>query len=291
MKISIVIISWNTKQVTRDCLRSLDQSLAADKLASQTEVIVVDNGSTDGSPAMIKKEFPHVTLILNRQNVGFGRANNQGIAKANGDRILLLNSDTIVFPGAVKKLSAFVEAHPRAGVVGPRLKNADGTPQPSAGSFPDPWTVFLMLFMEHFVPVRRVRAAFPKSRPVDWVMGAAMMCRAAALREVKGFDEGIFLYMEEVELCYRLKKAGWEVHYEPRAVITHLGGASSPAGRPAQIRHIFEGLTYFYRKHYPAYLQVWLRLMLKVKTVTVLGWGSIFRNGYAAKAYGERKGR
>lgn len=284
--LSVVIVSFNTRQILSDCLASLFRFSPGENF----EVIVVDNASADGSPAMVKKDFPQVRLLVNRRNLGFGRANNQGAALARGEFILLLNSDTLVRPESLALLLAFARRQPRLGALGPGLLNADGTPQASAGSFPDLWVSFKMLFGEHFFPFCRVRFAYSRSRAVDWVVGAALLIKREVFRQVGGFDEKIFMYMEEVELCYRLKKAGFENFFYPEPKIVHLGGQSSVSGKKDPILNIYRGLLYFYRRHYsPLALSV-LKLMLKAKAS--LGWflGCLTGRQYLKETYGEALG-
>lgn len=287
MRLSVVIVSWNTRKMTLNCLSSLELALKSDGLVEKSEIIVVDNGSVDRTASVIKKNFPAVRLKVNKKNLGFGRANNQGIKLAKGEFVLLLNSDTLVPPGNLKKMIDYLSGRPEVGVVGPKLLNKDGTDQPSAGHFPDLLTVALMLFGERFFKTDRVRSSFTKTKPVDWVMGAAMLCRAEVLKEVGGFDEKIFMYMEEVEMCYRIKKKGWLVVYFSEVVITHFGGGSSRSGRKEPILDIYRGLKYFYQNHYGLLSYLFLRLMLKIKAVFAYTMGVVTGNQYLQETYAE----
>ncbi|MBN1263307.1 MAG: glycosyltransferase family 2 protein [Candidatus Pacebacteria bacterium] len=281
--LSIIIISFNTRQLLKSCLISLFQ--ITDKLFF--EVIVVDNNSQDGSVELVKKEFPQVKLIANKDNLGFGRANNQGLKEARGKMILFLNSDTIVHSRALEELTHFLKFNPKVGVVGPKLLNRDGTDQASAGSFPYLGICAIMLFAEHFWPNRLVRGSGAQIRLVDWVMGAAMVFRKEVLDQVGGFDENIFMYLEEVELCYRVKKAGWQIAFFPEAVITHFGQGSSQSGRKGPILGIYKGLAYFYRKHRPGWEGRFLKLMLKIKAGSAYLLGSLTKNDYLKETYGQ----
>jgi len=278
VKVSIIILSWNTKQLLRNCLKSLK--------GMAVEIIVVDNGSTDGSPAMVAKEFPQVKLIRNKKNLGFGAANNQGMKAAEGDYLLLLNSDTVVKDEAPLKMATFLAKHPEAGAVGCRLLNSDGSLQPSAGPFPDLKVSVVMLFLEHWLK-NLTRASFAKTTEVDWVMGAALMVRREVVKKAGWMDEGIFMYMDEVEWCYRIKKAGFKVFFYPEAEIIHLFGASSKSGRKAPILNIYRGLIYFYQKHYSHWQLKILKFMLKLKAreALILGW--LTNNRYLKETYAE----
>jgi len=250
------------------------------------EVIVVDNGSTDDSPTMVAKEFPQVRLIKNKKNLGFGAANNQGMKAATGDYFLLLNSDTVVKDQAPLKMAAFLAKNPRVGAVGCKLLNPDDSPQPSAGPFPGLKVSFIMLFLEHWLG-DLVRFSFKETKEVDWVMGAALMIRREVLSKAGLMDEKMFMYMDEVEWCYRLKKAGFKVMFYPGAAIVHLGGGSSKTGRQDPILNIYRGLLYFYQKHYSDWQLKILQFMLKLKAreAIILGW--LANNHYLKQTYAE----
>lgn len=281
--LSIIILSYNTRQLLKNCLKSVFGTIK--KLKS--EVIVVDNHSSDDSVPMVKKEFPQAKLIANQQNLGFSRGNNQGIKKARGEYILLLNSDTIVQSGALSKMANYLKEHPRVGVVGCRLLNQDGSPQLSAGGFPSLLTCAIMLFWEHWHTSARVRGSFAQIKQVDWVMGAAMMIRKSVLDQVGLLDEKIFMYMEEIELCYRIKKVGGEVVFYPQAEITHLGRGSSRTGKKEPILNIYKGLVYFFQKHRSPFELIILRLMLKTKALLALSWGYLKNDQYLKETYGQ----
>jgi len=285
--LSIIIVSYNTRKLLKNCLDSVFKDLKDGSRRLVAEVIVVDNHSRDDSIMMIKRFFPQTKLILNEKNLGFAKANNQGIKKASGEFILLLNSDTVVHPGVLLKMVNFLKSRPGAGAIGPKLLNPDGSNQPSAGCFPTLLISAVMLFKEHFKPTPQVRGSFAKIKKIDWVMGAAMMIKKKALEEAGSLDENIFMYMEEVELCYRLKKAGWQVYFYPHAEITHLGRASSKTGKKEPILNIYKGLLYFYKKHRTKGELMLLQLMLKIKAL--LSWllGVLIGDKYLKETYGQ----
>jgi len=290
IKVSIIIPSWNTKRLLRQCLQSL--IAGAGEAKSALEIIVVDNGSTDGSPAVVR-EFQaqnpklKIELIENKRNLGYGTANNQGMKKATGNYFLLLNSDTIVKNNAPVKMAQFLASQPAAGVVGCRLLNPDGTPQPSAGKFPSLGVVWVMLFAERWLGGRLVRFSYRQVKEVDWVMGAALLVKREVVDRVGMMDEGIFMYMDEIEWCYRIKKAGFKVLFYPGAEIIHFGGASSKTGRRDPILNIYRGLLYFYQKHYPSWQRPILRVMLKLKAVMAWLIGCLTNNRYLKETYGQ----
>lgn len=230
MKLSIVIICWNDWKVIRNCLRSIFEGTHS----ISYEVIVSDNGSSDGSPGLIQDEFPHVRIIENGANVGFARGNNSGIRASQGEFVLILNPDTIIHNGALDHWIAFANAHPNAGAFGCRVLNPDGSYQISARPFPTPLgDAIAALYLRS---LGRLSNAFlsdtyvgwhgESERQIDWQSGCCVMFRGALLKELGGFDEQFFYHFEEVDLCRRVWNAGWPILYTPDASITHLGGQS-----------------------------------------------------------------
>ncbi len=280
--ISIIILNWNTKNLLKKCLRSIDE--IKDK-EYDIEVIVVDNASTDGSPEMVAKEFSQAVLIKNKKNPGYGAGNNQGMRKAKGDFFLILNPDTIIKDKAPVKMAQFLNQHPEVGVVGCKLLNQDGSDQPSFGPFPNLFIAAVMLFAEHWLGGHLVRRSSNKVKETDWVMGAALMLKKEVFKKVGPMDEKIFMYVDETEWCYRIKKAAYKVMFYPGARIVHLGGASSPTGRKDPILNIYRGLIYFYKKHYPRWQLPVLRLMLKLKAAGALIVGYLTNSRYLKETY------
>src|SRR3989344_4022548 len=231
MDLSVIIVNYNTKKLLKDCLASvfkLTESI-------QFEVIVVDNGSGDGSQQMVRKAFPQAKLILNNDNLGFTKANNQGIKKANGKYILLLNSDTYLIENSLLKLVQTAENLDNLGALGPLLLNEDRSIQQSAGFFPNlPQVFFWMSFIDD-LPGGTILKPFHvdhdsfygSDRQVDWVTAAAILLPKSTVSKVGTLDEKIFMYGEEVEWCYRIKRAGLGVYFSPEAKIVHIGRGSS----------------------------------------------------------------
>ncbi|MDI6449688.1 glycosyltransferase family 2 protein [Anaerobaca lacustris] len=251
---SIVIVSWNTRDILRDCLRSIDENAGS----VRREIIVVDNASADGSVAMVRQEFPHVRLMENAENRGFAAANNQGIAVARGRYVLLLNSDTIVLDGAIAGTVAFADAHRDAAVVGCRVLNADRTLQPTCFMFPSVLNMLLSsTYLYKLWPQSRLLGRERMTwwrrddvREVDVVTGCFMLVRSEAIGQVGVMDERFFMYGEETDWCYRFKRAGWKVLFTPAAEIIHLGGQSSrrvPVEMTVQLRL---SILRFIRKHH-----------------------------------------
>ena len=249
--LSIIIVNWNTRGLLAQCLTSLyaDAPFASFALF---ETFVVDNASTDGSAPMVRERFPQVHLIENSENVGFARANNQAIRQSRGCYVLLLNSDTEARPGALETLVGFMDAHPQAGAAGARLLNADGTLQPSCHPMLTPWREFWrLLFLER---IRR-RATYDMAhwdpgtpREVEVIKGACLMLRREGLDQVGLLDERYFMYTEEMDLCYRLRRAGWRLYWVPEARVVHYEeGSTRKVAEPMYIQ-LYRSKVQFYRK-------------------------------------------
>jgi GT2 family glycosyltransferase len=229
--VSVVVVSWNTKEVLRQCLASVRAHLA--EVAHET--IVVDNASGDGSAEMVAADFPEARLVRNRTNVGFGAANNVGMLGARGEFFLLLNSDARLVDGSIGKLVELLRTRPRVGVVGPRLRYEDGRLQPSAQRF-DALRLRAVEELGLYKLLPRARAGrlllagyFDHEQEVDadWILGACMLVRREAFEQTGGFDPAIFLYGEEEEWCYRIRAAGWAVVFSPVAEVVHIGHVSA----------------------------------------------------------------
>jgi GT2 family glycosyltransferase len=250
--LSVIIVSYNTRAITLDCLRSLYASI--DGLSA--EVWLVDNGSTDQSVNSVTKEFPAVRIIANQGNLGFGAANNQAMSRSRGKLLLLLNSDAFPLAGAISALIAYLDANPAAAAVGPRLLNLDGSLQRSCWRFPSPmqaWRENLgitSLLPNHPVFGDYYRWKHDSERQVDFVIGACLLVRHEVYERIGGFDERFFMYAEECDWQRRMADHGWKVAFIPHAEVTHLGGASG-AGEQARInRHFFDSLDLYTKKHH-----------------------------------------
>ncbi|HEY3415350.1 MAG TPA: glycosyltransferase family 2 protein [Armatimonadota bacterium] len=254
MLLSISIVNWNTRDDLRRCLASLPGGAPATPL----EIIVVDNGSRDGTAEMVTAEFPQVQVIRNTENVGFAHANNQAIRASQGDYVLLLNPDTVVHPAALDQFVAAMEAHPRAGIGGAHLLNGDGSLQYSCRRFPSFTAgLFRNSFLGRLFPKNAMVRDYLMTdfdhasiREVDWVSGAALCIRRATLEQIGPLDETFFMYFEDVDWCYRAHQTGWEVRYFPEPRITHLIGKSSDQAIAAMVRAHHHSMLLFYRKHY-----------------------------------------
>jgi GT2 family glycosyltransferase len=260
--ISIIIVSYNTRKMTLDCLRALYTDLG-DMAA---EVFLVDNASSDGSVEAVVDAFPQVEVIANRENIGFGAANNQALARARGEFVLLLNSDAFLAPGALSALRAVLRREPEVAAVGPRLLNGDGSLQVSCYRFPSPARVWYentwlsAAFSEHPDIGDYRRWQHDSERDVDWVIGACLLVRRSVYEQIGGFDEAFHMYAEETDWQKRMRDHGWAIRFTPAAQATHVGGASGAAEKARINRHVFESLDYYEYKHHGGTGLIALRL-------------------------------
>ena len=251
-QVAVIVLSWNTCALLAECLTAVYASQAPPGFF---EVWVVDNGSTDGSDDLVRQCFPQAHLITNSGNRGFAGANNQALSQVSSPYALLLNSDAILPPAALCELTACLELRPQAGAVGPLYVRADGSFQASFADFPSLGTELLAVAG---LASRLVRPTFPSygpaasqaSRVVDWLPGACLLVRMAAVKQVGLLDEGYFFYSEEVDWCYRLAQARWQVWFWPAVVVTHYVGQSARRASEASLRHLYRGKVRFFAKHY-----------------------------------------
>lgn len=251
MMLSVVIVNWNTRALLADCIVAVEREAAA----IAHDIWVVDNGSTDDSVAMLRRDFPHVHLIDSKRNLGFAGANNLAMQRSAGRYLLLLNTDAIVRPGAIQALLQLAEVAPRAGIIGAQLLNPDGSFQASHTNFPTLWQEFLILstigrrLRGYWYPSHGAEADKGPQR-VDYVEGACLLVRRDALEEVGGLDEGYFMYAEEVDWCKRMAAAGWEVWYAPTAQVVHIGGASSVNRKTSREADLYRSRVRYFRVHH-----------------------------------------
>lgn len=267
---SIVLVCWNNKSYLEPCLQSLYQG----GLRSSFDVVVVDNGSTDGSQAMLREKFPEVQIIQNDRNVGLGKASNQGIEVTNGRHVLLLNNDTLVNGPSLDALVEFLDTHPEAGAVGGKLLNPDGSFQAGYADFSTLREEFLI--STHLGEL--LWSGYPSHfddnqiKPVGWLSSACLLVRRAALDKVGLLDESYFIYGDEADLQYRLNKAGWKVYYLPSSTTIHYGGRSMDRWRRRKM--VYRGKMLFYQKNYGLLRTGALRALLGgLSLIKMLPWG------------------
>lgn len=251
MDLSIVIVSYNTRDMVEACLRALPDACRG----LQAEVLLVDNASSDGTAAMVEERFPAVRVIANSDNAGFARANNQALKLATGRNVLLLNPDTEALPGSLTVLSAYLDRYPDVGAVGPRLLNSNGSIQQNGRPFPTPWRELLGHSGLRFLSPRQFdrkheygRSDFDLEWETDQVSGACIMVPHRVMDKVGTLDEAFFMFYEEVEWCWRIKRAGWRVVYVPDACVVHhwMGSVRQQSRRMTRMLYR-SGITY-YRK-------------------------------------------
>jgi GT2 family glycosyltransferase len=249
--IGVAIVNYNTREHLHACLATV-------LVEAPSEVVVVDNASSDGSVEMVQADYPGVLLLANKTNPGYGTAANQAIARCTAKYVLLLNADTLLQPGTLQAMSAYLDLHPRAAIVGPRLVNPDGTLQASCYAFSTPLNTLLEYStlgrLIRYLPVLRNKylGTWPHThaRVVAWVKGAALAIRREAFEAVSGFDESFFMYFEEADLCYRLNAAGWQAHFAPVTTVQHVGGASTKHVRTEMAVQLFVSTMQFFQRHY-----------------------------------------
>lgn len=297
MKISVIIVNFNTQKLLKDCLSSLFEKNKKVKM----EVIVVDNASSDGSAEMVERFFPKLILIENKKNLGFAAGNNVGLKSASGEYLLLLNSDTQFLENSLEQMIDFMDNHPSVGISSCQLVGGDGQIQPSGGFFPNLPRIFAWMFFLDDLPFigGRLKPFHPHSPKFytrdrwyldehfqDWVTGAFFLMRRQVLAQIGLLDENFFMYVEEMEYCYRAKRAGWQVVYTPRTKILHLGGQSGSSKRA--LTSEYQGLKYFFAKHHPAWQRFVLKIFLKGGAILrIILFGIIEGNKSRKEAYVE----
>jgi len=266
--LSILVVSWNTRDLLARCLQSVQDSLHG----AAYELLVVDNASIDGSAAMVRDRFPAARLIENLENVGFSRANNQAIEQSRGRCVMLLNSDACLVGDAARQLVCYLEAHPRTGIVGPRLTSPGGAPQVACGPLPTLASeIVSLLGMDKSQPSRRHKSSGPAVE-TGWVKGACLTARRKTLEQIGLLDEQFFMFSEEIDLCRRARLAGWDVVYLPSAEVLHLeaGSTGHTAGRYLML---YQAKLRYFAKHHGAWVpRLLLRTMKLTTRLKLLGY-------------------
>lgn len=291
MDLSVIIVNWNTKDLLQACLNSIFKFTKNINF----EVIVVDNNSSDESQQMVKTKFPQVKLIPNKLNLGFAKANNQGIKITEGKYCLLLNSDTYLIENSLKKLAVEAENIKNLGAIGPLLLNEDKSIQQSVGFFPHlPQVFFWMTFIDDLPfgtllrPYHVDHDSFYKNQQeVDWITGAAFLVPREIIKKVGYLDENIFMYGEDVEWCYRIKKAGFKVIFTPKSKIVHIGRGSRMKNQTPAFVGEYRGLNYFYKKYKGKLALQILRFLLKIGALIRIIVFTLLGRKELAKSYAQ----
>lgn len=265
MDLSIVIVNWNVRELLQKLLTSLSKNVSG----ISSEIVVIDNASQDGSVEMLRSQFSHITFIENKENVGFGRACNQGVRVTTGEYILFLNPDTFVIDTSIVDFVSWFRIHPRAGIAGGLVKNSDGSTQRSLRRFPT--------FLDQIMVLLKLSFFFPKSRvwnhylatdldynceqQVDQVLGGFLCIKRSVGERVGFFDEQFFLWYEEVDLCKRVHEAGYEIWHVPSISVVHHGGKSFGQQRAVWKQSVMNrSIMHYARKHFLPWEQFFIML-------------------------------
>jgi GT2 family glycosyltransferase len=283
--LSIIIISYNTKEVTRNCLESIYKNKT-----DRFEIIIVDNNSKDGSVEMLceyERTKKNLFLMKSDKNLGFAKANNLASKKASGQYFLFINSDIVVLNDSINKLLDFyIKNQGKISFIGGKLFNKDMTSQPSCGPFYSLHVIAGALFFKGDY-WGLTRCSPDSLKKVGWVSGACILTSRQIFDEIKGFDENIFMYMDEVDMLFRANRKGYFTYFYPEAKFIHLGSASSQ-GKTYPILQVYRGFIYFYKKHHNNRLSIFLLyFMLKLKAVVSQIIGKLTNNNYLIKTYEE----
>jgi len=280
MELSIIVLSYNTRNLTLACLESIASQYKKELEEKKLEIIVVDNNSTDDSVASIKYCVSHlrqgfggqasIRLIESKENVGFGSGCNVGAKESSGKYLLFLNSDTQVLDEGFLSMVGFMDKSKNVAILGGKLENNDGSTQRSCGKF---YNLFnLLLILLGFERLGFLRSSPSKIQKVDWVSGACMMVRHDVFEKLTGFDEKLFMYVEDMEICFRAKKLGFLTYFYPDLKLMHKSLGSS--NRTFAIINIYKGILHFYAKHksYPEYLTAKILLIAKAEILILVGF-------------------
>ena len=286
MLISIITLNYKKPELTIACLRSVYRQFVKEFKENIIEFIIVDNASMDNSIRLLKEEisfnkYVNVQLIENEKNSGFGKGCNIGASEAEGEYLLFLNNDTLVEDRGFLRMSEFLSKHKQISILGGQMQNKDGTLQASSGNFYTLRNVFLLLMgLQRFGIVDK---KITKIQKVDWVKGGLLMIRKSVFEKLGGFDEKIFMYIEDMELCYRAKLQGDVTFFYPNIKVIHEEHGS--ANKTFAIIHIYKNLLYFYKKHRTKGEYLILKFLLTIKALFLLGGGYLLNNKYFRETY------
>jgi GT2 family glycosyltransferase len=286
MLLSIITLNFKKPELTLRCIESIHALFKSELNDSIVEVIIVDNKSPDNSVKTIKediekKKYRNIKLYANDENAGFGAGNNFGATKARGEYLLFLNNDTVVKDKGILDMVSFMSKDQEVAILGGQLRNFNGTLQASIGKFYTLFNAFLLLLgMQRFGLLDQSPGTISE---VDWVKGAILMIRKEIFEQLGGFDKKIFMYTEDMELCYRAKQKGYKIYFYPYIQVFHEEQGSS--NRTFAIVNIYKNLLYFYKKHRPYPEFIMLKWMLRLKAQLLLQYGKITHNGYLTTTY------
>ena len=263
--LSVILVNHNGKGCIEDCLDSIKKNLEGIK----SEIIVIDNHSTDGSVDILQKKYPSIRLLRNHENAGFSRANNQGLKASRGLYVLIINTDTLVYPNSIKKMIEEMQKHPDRGGVGPALLTGKNDYQVSFGGKVNFFSEAAKKTFLNRIYSNRLRKNREK-RYVEWLSAACFLTRKDILERTGMFDEQFFLYFEDIDLCMRIREKGWKLVYLPEARVFHTGGASTRQSKLNSRFHYRKSQLYFYKKHCSPFSLFLLKVFLSIEFVFVL---------------------
>ncbi|PIR79691.1 MAG: hypothetical protein COU25_03990 [Candidatus Levybacteria bacterium CG10_big_fil_rev_8_21_14_0_10_35_13] len=285
-KLSIITLNYNTKELTSNCIKAVGKIYKKELNENIFEIIVVDNNSKDDSVKQIsnlKSQISNLTIIESKTNLGFGKGNNLGAERANGEYLLFLNSDTVIEDEGFVKMTDFMENHKETGILGGKLKNLDQTLQGSAGGSYNLWNVIFLLL--GFERLGFLRESPRKVKKAAWVSGACMMIRKDVFKKLGGFEKELFMYMEDIDICFRAEKMGYSVYFFPDISLIHQERGSS--NRTFAILNIYKGLLFFFKKHKPNWQFIFVKTILILKASVLTTLGKLTGNDYLYKTYKE----
>lgn len=289
MKLSIIILSYNTKDLTLDCIKSIFLQYDKELKDGIFEIVVVDNASTDGSVSAISNfqlslsDKTSLKIIKNKENYGFSKGNNIGAKNAIGEYLLFLNSDTEIQDKGFLRMTEFMDLNGKVGILGGRLMNTNKSFQRSAGNFYNVLNLSLLLFGGGKLGLLTKSPA--KITKIDWVSGASMMVNNKTFKKIGGFEEKLFMYMEDMELCFRAQKKGFLTYFYPNVSLLHKERGSS--NKTFAIIHIYEGILYFFKKYKPKWQYDLAKSLLIAKARLIKTIGKIIGNQYYINTYGQ----
>jgi GT2 family glycosyltransferase len=283
MLLSVIILNYNTKDLTVSCIESLLKEYKKEIEDKELEIVLVDNNSKDTSVPAFKKFGLQIKLIESSENLGFSNGCNLGASAAKGDFLLFLNSDTEVKDNGFLKMVEFLNGNEKIGILGGKLRNIDNSIQNSCGKFYSLFNLFLLLL--GFERFGYLRFSPKESRRVDWVSGASLMMKESIFKDIGGFEKNLFMYMEDQELCFKAKLKGFDTFFYKDVEIIHKERGSS--NRAFAIINIYKGIKFFYKKHKPVWQYLIAIFLLKTKALILVVLGKIINNKYLNSTYGE----
>lgn len=284
LKLSIIILNYKTKDLTLNCIQSIVEQYKKELDEEKFEIILVDNNSEDDSiKAFTKLRTKNLQIIESQENLGFAKGCNLGASKAKGEYLLFLNSDTEIKDQGFLKMVDYLDQNEKVAILGGKLKNLDGTSQLSTGKFYSLISLFLMLLgMER---KGLLRESPNEIKSVDWVSGASLMIRKEVFNKINGFEKDLFMYIEDMELCFKARKKGFQVYFYPNIMLFHKSLGSS--NRSFAIFNIYKGILFFYKKHKSNWQYKIARLMLLSKAKILIAFGKLRKNSYYISTYEE----